>query len=103
MRLLSLDPEDTLKVLAVQAVAAQPDSLLLIDSPALGTDGTEEGAGAGSLFLHIGAPFYYFCTITFVLYYNVCYKVALRTFDNITRCTSSLLLQRTAPKKAWVS
>ena len=52
--MLSLDPEDCLKVLAVQQVNAAPDSLLLLDSPALGADGTEEGAGAGALFLHIG-------------------------------------------------
>ena len=54
VRVLSLDPEDCLKVLAVQQVNAAPDSLLLLDSPALGADGTEEGAGAGALFLHIG-------------------------------------------------
>lgn len=55
VRVLSLDPEDCMKVLAVQQVNATPDSLLLLDSPALGADGTEEGAGAGALFLHIGA------------------------------------------------
>ena len=56
MRVLNLDPEDCLKSLATQQVNATPDSLLLLESPALGADGTEEGSGAGSLFLHIGRP-----------------------------------------------
>ena len=50
VRMLSLDPEDTLKVLAVQAIAAAPDSLLLLDTPAPGAD----DAAAGALFLHVG-------------------------------------------------
>ena len=56
MRILSLDPEDTLKVLAVQALAAMPESLLLLDAPSA-ADGTNADASAasGSLFLHIGA------------------------------------------------
>ena len=54
MRIISLDPEDTMKVLGVQAVQATPESLLLLDSPAMGAGGTEEGRGVGALFLHIG-------------------------------------------------
>ena len=55
MRILSLDPEDALKVAAVQAVDATPESLLMLDSPVAesGADGT--GAGAATLFLHTGA------------------------------------------------
>lgn len=56
--MLSLDPEDCLKVLAVQQINAAPDSLLMLDSPAFGLEGTEEGAGAGALFLHIGKQLY---------------------------------------------
>lgn len=54
MRIISLDPEDTMKVLGVQAVQSTPESLLLLDSPAMGAGGTEEGRGVGALFLHIG-------------------------------------------------
>ena len=55
VRILSLDPEDALKVAAVQAVDATPESLLMLDSPVAesGADGT--GAGAATLFLHTGA------------------------------------------------
>ena len=55
MRILSLDAEDALKVAAVQAVDATPESLLMLDSPVAesGADGT--GAGAATLFLHTGA------------------------------------------------
>jgi len=42
--------------LGVQAVQSSPESLLLLDSPAMGTSGTEEGRGVGALFLHIGQP-----------------------------------------------
>ena len=45
-----------MKVLGVQAVQSTPESLLLLDSPAVGTSGTEEGKGVGALFLHIGKP-----------------------------------------------
>ena len=45
-----------MKVLGVQAVQSTPESLLLLDSPAMGTSGTEEGRGVGALFLHIGQP-----------------------------------------------
>ena len=54
VRVLSLEPEDCLKVLAVQQVNAIPDSLLLLHSPTLGADPAEDTAGAGTLFLHIG-------------------------------------------------
>ena len=56
VRIISLDPEDTMKVLGVQAVQSTPESLLLLDSPAMGTSGSEEGRGVGALFLHIGEP-----------------------------------------------
>lgn len=56
VRVLSLDPEDTLKVLATQAVPATPESVLLLDSPLAAAGGAgEEGAGAGALFLQVGA------------------------------------------------
>lgn len=42
------------QVLAVQQVASPPESCLFLDSPAMGASGTEEGAGAGALFLHVG-------------------------------------------------
>ena len=45
-----------MKVLGVQAVQSTPESLLLLDSPAMGTSGTQEGRGVGALFLHIGEP-----------------------------------------------
>ena len=63
IRLLSLDPESPLKVLAVQAAGATPESLLLVDSPAAAVGGVPAGgaaaaggeaAGAGALFLHAG-------------------------------------------------
>lgn len=54
VRIISLDPEDTMKVLGVQAVQSTPESLLLLDSPLVGASGTEEGRGVGALFLHIG-------------------------------------------------
>ncbi|KAK9824249.1 hypothetical protein WJX72_008915 [[Myrmecia] bisecta] len=54
VRILSLDPTAPLKQLALQAVQATPESLLLLDSPATGAEGGEEGAGAGALFLHVG-------------------------------------------------
>ncbi len=56
VRVLSLDPEDALKVAAVQAVDATPESLLMLDSPVAeaGADGAT--AGAAALFLHTGAP-----------------------------------------------
>ncbi|PSC75463.1 splicing factor 3B subunit 3-like [Micractinium conductrix] len=50
-RLLGLDPDQTLKVLGTQAVGATPESVLLLDSPAAGKDGGDEGAGSGALFL----------------------------------------------------
>lgn len=43
------------QVLATQAVASPPDSLLLLDSPAAGLSDGLEGAGAAALFLHVGA------------------------------------------------
>ena len=49
VRILSLDPDESMKALGVQAVQAQPDSLLLLD-----TAGTEEGGAVGDLFLHTG-------------------------------------------------
>jgi hypothetical protein len=56
VRILSLDPEDMMSMLAVQAVSAVPDSLLLIDSPAADTAGKgEDEGGVGGLFLNIGA------------------------------------------------
>lgn len=54
MRVLSLEPEDCLKVLAVQQTDAIPDSLLLLYSPTMGLEGTEDSGGTGTLFLHIG-------------------------------------------------
>ncbi|KAL4425697.1 hypothetical protein ABPG75_009713 [Micractinium tetrahymenae] len=54
VRVLSLDPDSTLKVLATQAVGATPESVLLLDSPSAGKEGTDEGAGAGALFLQVG-------------------------------------------------
>lgn len=54
VRIISLDPEDTMKVLGVQAVQSTPESLLLLDSPLVGASGTEEGRGVGALFLHVG-------------------------------------------------
>lgn len=44
-----------MQVLAVQQVASPPESCLFLDSPAMGASGGEEGAGAGALFLHVGA------------------------------------------------
>jgi hypothetical protein len=45
------------QVLATQQVASIPDSLLLLESPAAGAgDDGQDATGAGSLFLHIGAP-----------------------------------------------
>ena len=53
---MSLDPEDVMSVLALQAVQAVPESLLLIDSPAADIGGkAEDAVGAGALFLNIGA------------------------------------------------
>ena len=40
----------------MQQVASPPDSLLLLDSPEAGVDAGQEGAGTGSIFLHIGEP-----------------------------------------------
>lgn len=74
VRMISLDPEDTMKVLGVQAVQSTPESLLLLDSPAMGTSGTEEGRGVGALFLHIGQDLPSFCTHTWSL---TCHQVAL--------------------------
>ena len=54
VRLLSLDPGDALGGLALKTVAAIPESVLLLDSPATGQGGGDEGAGAGALFLQIG-------------------------------------------------
>jgi splicing factor 3B subunit 3 len=56
VRLLSLDPGDSLRALATQAVGADPESVLLLDSPAAGRGGGagDEGAGAGALFLQVG-------------------------------------------------
>ena len=55
VRILSLDPEDVMSVLAVQAVPNVPDSLLMIDSTAADISGKgEDAAGAGGLFLNIG-------------------------------------------------
>ncbi|GAB4816845.1 hypothetical protein N2152v2_003891 [Parachlorella kessleri] len=54
VRVLSLDPEDTMKVLATQAAPATPESVLLLDSPSAAVSGSEEGAGAGALFLQVG-------------------------------------------------
>lgn len=36
-----------------QAVGATPESVMLLDSPAAGKEGTDEGAGAGALFLQV--------------------------------------------------
>ena len=49
VRILSLDPEDVLGVLALQAVPAVPEALLLIDSPAadVGGKGGDDEGGAG--------------------------------------------------------
>ena len=56
VRILSLDPEDVMGVLAVQAVPSVPDSLLLIDSTAADISGKgDDAAGAGGLFLNIGS------------------------------------------------
>ncbi len=56
VRILSLDPEDMMSALAVQMVNAVPESLLFIDSPAADIAGKgEDAAGAGGLFLNIGA------------------------------------------------
>lgn len=57
VRIMSLDPEDVLGVLALQAVQTVPESLLLIDSPAadISAKGAENEGGAGALFLNIGA------------------------------------------------
>ena len=38
----------------LQAVGATPESVLLLDSPQAGKDGTDEGAGSGALFLQVG-------------------------------------------------
>jgi hypothetical protein len=46
------------QVLAVQQVASPPESCLFLDSPAMGASGSEEGAGAGALFLHVGEAYY---------------------------------------------
>lgn len=54
VRLLSLEAGDGLRALATQALAATPESALLLDSPALGIGGAAEGAGAGALFLQVG-------------------------------------------------
>jgi hypothetical protein len=51
VRILSLDPEDMMS-----ALAAVPESLLFIDSPAADIAGKgEDASGAGGLFLNIGA------------------------------------------------
>ena len=39
---------------ALQAVGATPESVLMLDSPQAGKDGTDEGAGSGALFLQVG-------------------------------------------------
>lgn len=54
VRLLSLDPGDGLRALSTQVMADTPDSVLLLDSPATGREGTDEGAGAGALYLQVG-------------------------------------------------
>ena len=38
----------------LQAVGATPESCLLLDSPAAAAGASEEGAGAGAIFLHVG-------------------------------------------------
>ena len=55
VRVLSLDPEDALKVAAVQAVDATPESLLMLDSPVAESGADGAAAGAAALFLHTGA------------------------------------------------
>lgn len=37
----------------VQAVGATPESVLMLDSPQSGREGTDEGAGSGALFLQV--------------------------------------------------
>lgn len=61
VRVLSLDVDAPLKNLATQALPASPESVLLVDSPAMTDMGQEEGAGEGALFLHIGACIEPFC------------------------------------------
>eukprot|EP00798_Chlamydomonas_sp_ICE-L_P023642 gene23642-9170_t len=52
VKILSLDPGDELKVLALQAIPAVPESaLMLYDS---GVAGVASGEGPGGLFLHVG-------------------------------------------------
>ena len=80
VRIISLDPEDTMKVLGVQAVQSSPESLLLLDSPAMGTSGTEEGRGVGALFLHIGQP-------------SICLRQLLSMYAT---------LMKTCPARTWL-
>lgn len=54
VRLLSLDPGDGLRALTTQVMNDVPESVLLLDSPSLGREGTEEGGGAGALYLQVG-------------------------------------------------
>lgn len=84
MRILSLDPEDALKVAAVQAVDATPESLLMLDSPVAesGADGT--GAGAATLFLHTGA-------------HHVCSSAADRCLELHGRVRKPMALARAQP------
>eukprot|EP00884_Botryococcus_braunii_P014213 jgi/Botrbrau1/22793/Bobra.0132s0119.1 len=54
VRILSLEQEDCLKALSSQQLTSPAESLLFLESPSMGQTGTEEGAGVGALFLHIG-------------------------------------------------
>lgn len=55
VRVLSLEEGSCLKALSSQQVTSPAESLLFLESPSMGQTGTEEGAGVGALFLHIGA------------------------------------------------
>lgn len=61
VRLLSLDPADTLRTLSTQALGATPESVLVLDSPGGGSSGSgggaadeAVGAGGGALYLQVG-------------------------------------------------
>lgn len=58
VRILSLDPADTLSTLSTQAVAATPDSLLLLEGGVRGAQqdagNTTTTSGVGALFLQVG-------------------------------------------------
>ncbi len=48
-----LSPPASSPILLPQAVGATPESVMLLDSPSAGKEGTDEGAGAGALFLQV--------------------------------------------------